>query len=111
MYGAIPVHPQPSIFETTVVNVETTESPARVITHHDIEVILAEPAWDVKDMQAKATANLILRGWRKNPEGVMVAPEPTKPAHKVTTTKGPAKKTTASKKAAAARARKELGKP
>lgn len=97
MYGPPPVHPYPGFFETTVV--EVADGP--VITHHDIEAILARPEWDIRDMQAKATANLILRGWTKNFDGVMVPPEQQESVFVTKSTapkKKPAKKTTAKKK-------------
>lgn len=98
--AALPRQAHPSFFETTVVEVEDPANPLakRIITHFDIEEILAQPAWDVRDMQEKATANLVLRGWTKNFDGVMVPPE-KRPAHQVVVTKKAASpKKTAKKK-------------
>lgn len=93
-----PVHPYPSFFETTVVNVETPDGPARVVTHLDIEAILRRKPWDVRDTRAKAEASMILRGWKKNVHGVMVAPPLALPAPRGSLENGPKPKPT--KKAA-----------
>lgn len=95
MYGAPPQQAQPSFYETTVA--EVMGGPA--ITHREVEVIAAQPPWDIRDMQAKATANLILRGWTKNGDGVMVPPKQESAfVTKKTTAKKPAKKSTPRKK-------------
>lgn len=103
MYGPPPIHPHPGFFETTVA--EVADGP--VITHHDIEAILARPQWDIRDMQMKVTANLVLRGWTKNEDGVFVAPPPEPVArqvlgqvghHSPQPKKKPAKKATPKKK-------------
>lgn len=90
----IPQHPQPSFFETTEAAIEYAGDPlvTRVVTHLDIEVILAQPQWDIRDMQAKVTANLILRGWLKNQDGVMVPPEKGKGSAFITKKAAPKKK-------------------
>lgn len=49
----IPVHPEPSIFETTVVEVD-----GKVITHVDIEEILAQPKWTAAALRAKVEAQM-----------------------------------------------------
>jgi hypothetical protein len=41
----IPVHPQPSIFETTIGIVENDEGEQTPVTHTQIEEILARPKW------------------------------------------------------------------
>lgn len=68
----LPVHPQPGFFETTVV----VREDGPVLTHHDILTIMARPPWDYEDVQHKITANLSLRGWRRNEHGVFVEPPP-----------------------------------
>jgi hypothetical protein len=53
--AAPPVHPQPSIYETTVINVPQQDGPDLVVTHRDIEQIVARPRWDFAEADARLT--------------------------------------------------------
>lgn len=66
---SIPVHPQPSIFETTVV--EREDSP---LTHHDIVAIMETSPVSVEDLKHRATAAMKEQGWTEQ-EDVLVPPK------------------------------------
>lgn len=73
----IPPHPQPGIFETTVV-----EGPNGPITHHDIEALMATHPATVEELDQRARAAMKERGWTTNSHGLPVPPKKKRPARK-----------------------------
>lgn len=74
---SVPRHPQPSFFETTVV-----ETPHGVVTHKDIEAILARPPWSFAEADKRIRREMRKAQVQKVGGRTKAAPRPKKPAAK-----------------------------
>ena len=70
-------HPQPSIFETTVVEVGDTR-----LDHQGAERLLAYTPVDLPALKERATEAMLKDGWKPNEEGILVRSRKQKRAPK-----------------------------
>lgn len=92
--GRVPIHPQPSIFETTIGVIDVaSDEPSTLVTHTEIDQILSRPKWSFDEADLRLT-NERIAALQKEVDAVVAK----KAASKRPVRKTAAKKTTPRKK-------------